>query len=68
MVVLEVPDVTDVTDVLVSSSSMVTELCGGFSCGSDWDFVEPQHCSFSQKKVFILAQMRRKRCGLKNRK
>ena len=48
MVVLEVPDVTD---VLVSSSSMVTELCDGFSCGSDWDFVEPQHCSFSKKRV-----------------
>ena len=33
--------VPDVTDVLVSPSSVVTELCDGFSCCSEWDFVEP---------------------------
>ena len=43
--------VPDVIDVLVSLSSVVTEFCGGFSCCSDWDFVEPQSFSFSKKRA-----------------
>ena len=34
--------VLNVTDVLVSLSSVVTELCDVSPCGSDWEFVEPQ--------------------------
>ena len=45
---LEVPDVTH---VLVSPSSLVTELCDEYSFCSDWDFVEPQSFSFSKKRV-----------------
>ena len=63
VVVHEVPDVTN---VLVSPSSVVTELCYRFSCGSDLDFVEPQSFSFSKKRSFL--HSRRKRCGLKNHK
>ena len=44
-----VPLVPDVTDVPVSSSSLVAEVCDGFSCCSDWEFVEPQSFSFSTK-------------------
>ena len=33
-------------------SSVVTELCDGFSCGSDWDFVEPQSFSCSKKHFY----------------
>ena len=40
----------DVTDVLVSPSSVVTELCDVSPCCSDWEFVEPQSFSFSQKR------------------
>ena len=32
---MDVPVVPDVTDVLVSPSSVVTEFCDGFSCCSD---------------------------------
>ena len=39
--------VPHVTDVLVSPSSVVTELCDVSPCGSDWEFVEPQSFSFS---------------------
>ena len=46
-----VPIMLDVTDVLVSPSSVVTELCDGFSCCSDWEFVEPQSFSFSKKRA-----------------
>ena len=47
--------VLEVTDVLVSLSSVVTELCDVFSCCSDWEFVEPQ--SFpSPKCVLTLVQ------------
>ena len=46
VVVLVVPDVTA---VLVSPSSVVTESCDGLSCCSDWEFVEPQ--SFSKKRA-----------------
>ena len=41
--------VLDVTDMPVSPSSVVTELCGCFVLFSDWSLVEPQSCSFSQK-------------------
>ena len=41
--------VLDVTDVLVSFSSVVTELCDVSPCGSDWEFVEPQSFFFLQK-------------------
>ena len=40
--------VLDVTDVLVSPSSVVTELCDVSPCGSGWEFVEPQSFSFSK--------------------
>ena len=43
--------VPDVTDVLVSLSSVVTELCYASPCCSDWEFVEPQSCSFSNKRT-----------------
>ena len=43
--------VPDVTDVPVSPSSVVTELCDVSSCCSDWEFVEPQSFSFSQKRL-----------------
>ena len=36
---VEVNVVLDVTDVLGSPSSLVTEFCDGFSCCSDWEFV-----------------------------
>ena len=35
--------------MLVSLSSVVTELCDVSPCGSDWELVEPQFCSFSKK-------------------
>ena len=41
----------DVTDVPVSPSSVVTELCDSFSCGSDWEFVEPQSFLSPKKRV-----------------
>ena len=43
--------VLDVTDVLVSPSSVVTEFCGGFSCCSEWEFVKPQSSSFSKQRA-----------------
>ena len=43
--------VLDVTDVLVSPSSVVTELCYVSPCCSDWDFLEPQSFSFSIKRA-----------------
>ena len=39
--------VLDVTDVPVSPSSV----CDVSPCGSDWEFVEPQSFSFSQKRT-----------------
>ena len=44
-----------VLHVRVSPSSVVTECCGDVSLGSDWQFVEPQSCSFSEKRPFIVA-------------
>ena len=43
--------VPDVTDVPVSSSSVVTELCDVSSCYSDRDFVERRSFSFSKKRA-----------------
>ena len=45
----DVSVVSLVTDVPVSSSSVVTEFCDGFSFCSDWEFVEPQSFPFSKK-------------------
>ena len=47
--------VPDVTDVLVSPSSVVTEFCDGFSCFSDWEFVELQSFYFSKKRAHSCA-------------
>ena len=43
--------VPDVTDVSVSPSSVVTELCEVFSCSSDWKDVLPPSFSFSKKRA-----------------
>ena len=43
--------VPDVSDVVVSSSSVVTEMCKDSPCCSDWDVVEPQSSSFSKKRA-----------------
>ena len=48
---VEVTVVLDVTDVLVSPSSAVTEFCDSFSVCSDWDLVEPHAFSFSKKRA-----------------
>ena len=45
------PDGSDVIDVPVSPSSVVTELCGVSPSGSDWEFVEPQSFSSSKKRA-----------------
>ena len=44
----------EVPDVPVFPSSVVTELCDGFCCGSDWDLVEPQSFSgtVTQKEMW----------------
>ena len=43
--------VPDVTDVLVSPSSVVTEFCDRFSCHSEWEDVVPESFSFSKKRA-----------------
>ena len=43
--------VLEVTDVLVSPSSVVTDLCDVSLCCSDCEFVETQSFSFSQKRA-----------------
>ena len=48
------PDVSDVIDVPVSPSSVVTELCYASPCCSDWEVVESQSYSFLQKASTIL--------------
>ena len=48
-----VPVVPDVTVVLVSPSSVVTECSGDVSLDSDCEFVEPQSSSFSKKRAFV---------------
>ena len=39
--------------VVVVPSSVVTEVCGGFSLDSDWEFLEPQSLSFSKKRSSV---------------
>ena len=46
--------VPDGIDVPVSPSSVVTELFDISPCCSDWEFVEPQSFSFSQKACTLL--------------
>ena len=53
---MEGPVVLVVTDVLVSPSSVVTEVCDGFSSGSDWELVELQSLSFSKKRSSVCAK------------
>ena len=52
--------VPDVTDVPVSPSSVVTELCEVSWCCSNWEDVIPQSFSFSKKPHFVV-QVRKKR-------
>ena len=47
--------VLDVTDVLVSLSSVVTEFCEVSSCCSDGEDVVPQSFSFSQMRALCCA-------------
>ena len=39
--------------MVVSPPSVVTEFCDGFSFCSQWEFLEPQSFSFSQKRAHI---------------
>ena len=48
--------VPHVTDVLISPSSEVTEVCDISSSCSDWDYVEPQSFSFSKKRIWTTTQ------------
>ena len=43
--------VLDVTDVPVSPSSVVTEMCEVSPRCSDWECLEPQSFSFSEKRA-----------------
>ena len=52
--------VLDVTDVPVSPSSVVTEFCDGFSCCSDWEFVELQSFAFSKSLHFVVQGRKRR--------
>ena len=45
------PVVPVVTEVLVSPSAVVTEVCDGFSFGFDGELLEPQSFSFSKKRA-----------------
>ena len=45
------PVVVVVAVVLVSPSSVVTEVCDGFSLDSDWELVEPQSLSPKSARV-----------------
>ena len=56
-VILTWTGVLVVTDVLVSSSSVVTECFAGVSWDSDWEFVEPQ-------AFFSLQQASDRLCGV----
>ena len=51
-----VPVVLVVAVVHVSPSSVVTEVCDGFSFVSDWEFVEPQSFSLSKKRSSVLEE------------
>ena len=48
-------DVSVVTDVPVSPSSVVIELCRVSPCLSDWSFVEPQSFPFSEQRAHCCA-------------
>ena len=50
--------VSDVIDVLVSPSSLITELCDVSSCRSDGEFVEPQSFSFFKKRAHCCTDTR----------
>ena len=52
--------VPDVTGVLVSPSSVVTEFCDGFSCCSEWEFANRSPC-LSPKSVHFVVQVRKRR-------
>ena len=54
----DVSAVLVVTDVSVSPSSVVTECYEDVSLDSDWEFVEPQSFSFSQKRSIVLEENR----------
>ena len=54
----DVSAVLVVTDVLVSPSSVVTDCWDGVSLDSDWEFVEPQSFSFSNKRSVVLEENR----------
>ena len=51
-----VPVVSVVAVVSVSLSSVVTEVCDGFSLDSVWEFVEPESFSFSKKRSSVLEE------------
>ena len=51
-----VPVVLVVAVVHVSPSSVVTEVCDGFSFDSDWEFVEPLSFSLSEKLSSVLEE------------
>ena len=50
-----------VTDVRVSPSSAVAEICEDVSSDSDWEFVEPQSFSCSKKRSFASAENQKER-------
>ena len=52
--------VPDVTHVLVSPSSVVTEMCEVSTMCSDWEFCGTAVLFFPPQKVFTLVQLRRK--------
>ena len=45
-----------VTDVLVSPSSAVAEMCEGFSSDSVWEFVEPRSFSFFKNRSIFCVE------------
>ena len=49
-----VPGGSYLIDVLVSPSSVITELCDVFPCRSDSEFVEPQSFLFLQEACTLL--------------
>ena len=54
MLVMEAGCFPDVTDVLVSLSSVVTEFCEVSSCCSDWEDVALQSLFFLQEASSLL--------------
>ena len=51
-----------VTDVPVSPSSEVAEMCADVSSDSEWEFVEPQSSTFSKKRSFVCAGTQGEMC------